>query len=112
MNRGLFLLVACFSTPVFAMDLLDVYRLARENDPLTAAARAHYRAMQERVPQAQAGMLPGADVGLKRVQRGGKRRYDSPRAKARYYLPPTLGLRQDLHDSGSFATTGRLPPDY
>lgn len=73
MSRGMFLLVVCFSTPALAMDLLDVYRLARENDPLTAAARAHYRATQERVPQARAGTLPGAD-GIKRVQRAAKRR--------------------------------------
>ena len=112
MNRGLFLVLACFSTPVLAMDLLDVYRLARENDPLTAAARAHYRAMQERVPQAQAGTLPAAHVGVKGVQHGGKRPYDLPRAKARDYSPPTPGLRQALHGNGPFAKTGRPPPGY
>ncbi len=63
MIRGLLLLTACLSTPAFAVDLLDVYRLARENDTRTAAARAHYRAVQERVPQARAGLLPQSGVG-------------------------------------------------
>jgi hypothetical protein len=48
------------SAPLHAVDLMDLYREARENDTQTAAARAHYRGMQERVPQARAGRYPDA----------------------------------------------------
>lgn len=70
MIRGLLLFTVFLSTPVFAVDLLDLYRLARENDTHTAAARAHYRAVQERVPQARAGLLPQSGVGVQWTPRG------------------------------------------
>jgi len=47
-------------TPVFAFDLLDVFRQAQLNDAAYAAAKAQYRAQQERLPQARAGLLPNA----------------------------------------------------
>jgi outer membrane protein len=40
------------------IDLLSAYRLARENDPLLAAAGARRRAQLEQVPQARALLLP------------------------------------------------------
>lgn len=56
MMRLLIALMAMLgSAQVPAEDLLDIYRAARSNDTRTAAARAYYRMMQERVPQAQAG---------------------------------------------------------
>jgi outer membrane protein len=48
--------------PLFAADLLSVYRDALANDPAYAAARAEYRATQERSPQARAGYLPNANL--------------------------------------------------
>ena len=52
-------LVAFFVVaPVFAFDLLDVFRQAQLNDAAYAAAKAQYRAQQERLPQARAGLLP------------------------------------------------------
>jgi outer membrane protein len=47
-------------TPVFAFDLLDVFQQAQRNDASYAAAKAQYRAQQERLPQARAGLLPSA----------------------------------------------------
>jgi outer membrane protein len=47
-------------TPVFAFDLLDVFRQALVNDAAYAAAKAQYQAQQERLPQARAGLLPNA----------------------------------------------------
>lgn len=41
-----------------ADDLLSVYKLAAENDPRFRAAEANYKAIQERLPQARAGLLP------------------------------------------------------
>ncbi|UCH46887.1 MAG: hypothetical protein JSU95_12365 [Betaproteobacteria bacterium] len=44
--------------PVSAMDLMDLYQEAKANDARYAAARAQFRAMQELVPQAGAGVAP------------------------------------------------------
>ena len=77
MIRGLLLFTACLGTPALAVDLLDVYRLARQNDTRTAAARADYRAMQERVPQARAGLVSNPAARARWTQRGGET----------YYLP-------------------------
>ncbi len=77
MIRGLILLTACLGTPVLAADLMDVYRLAEQNDTQLAAARADYLAMQERVPQARAGRYPDAGVRAPRVGLGTTGRYYS-----------------------------------
>lgn len=45
-------------TAVHADDLLQVYRLAQQNDPTFAAARAEYQAAREAVPQARSAVLP------------------------------------------------------
>lgn len=45
-----------------AADLLDIYRLARESDPVYASARATWAATQERLVQARAGLLPQATL--------------------------------------------------
>jgi outer membrane protein len=47
-------------TPVYALDLLDIFRQAQLNDAAYAAAKAQYLAQQERLPQARAGLLPNA----------------------------------------------------
>ncbi len=77
MIRGLLLLSACLSTPVMAVDLLDVYRLARQNDTRTAAARADYQATLERLPQARAGLRADGDAPARRMQVGTSGRYYS-----------------------------------
>ena len=41
-----------------AADLLQVYRLAQQNDPEFAAAQAQYQAAREAAPQARAAVLP------------------------------------------------------
>lgn len=38
--------------------LLDVYRIAKGNDPIINAARHAYEAAREKIPQARAGLLP------------------------------------------------------
>jgi len=43
-------------------DLLQVYRDARLNDPTLAAAQANWSALQERIPQARALLLPNVNV--------------------------------------------------
>jgi len=41
-----------------AADLLDVYRLAQANDPTYESARYTLEALQQKLPQARAGLLP------------------------------------------------------
>jgi len=41
-----------------ALDLSQAWQLALTNDPLYSAARANYRAMVEKMPQARAALLP------------------------------------------------------
>jgi len=47
-----------FASPLFAADLMQVYREAQNNDPTFAAARATLDAGREKTPQARAGLLP------------------------------------------------------
>lgn len=46
------------SPPLFAADLIQVYREAQDNDSTFAAARATLDAGRERMPQGRAGLLP------------------------------------------------------
>ncbi|MEO8132871.1 MAG: TolC family outer membrane protein [Betaproteobacteria bacterium] len=57
-----FLIGTLFAAPVAAEDLLQLYRESRQTDPGLASARAAYQATQERIPQAQAGLLPAVSV--------------------------------------------------
>ena len=58
--KALPLLIATFfmGAPVFAADLIDVYRDALAQDPVYASARAALEANREVLPQARAGTLP------------------------------------------------------
>jgi len=49
---------------VSAMDLAQAWQLALNNDPTYQAARAQYRAMMQKIPQARAGLLPQVDGSL------------------------------------------------
>lgn len=63
MRRLLWLaLLALWSTPAAAEDLLDVYRQAQANDPTWAGAQANYRATLELLPQARALRRPTVDA--------------------------------------------------
>ena len=46
------------TSPAMSADLLDVYRLAQQNDPEIAIAEANYLAAAEAAPQARAQYLP------------------------------------------------------
>jgi outer membrane protein len=51
-----------FATSANAEDLIQLYREARTTDPTLASARSAWQATQEKVPQAQAGLLPSVAV--------------------------------------------------
>lgn len=46
------------STGLYAADLIQIYRLAQQNDPSFAAAKATLEAGQEKAPQGLSGLLP------------------------------------------------------
>ena len=64
MNKSLLavLIGTLFATSAAADDLLQLYREARQTDPTLASAKAAWQATQEKVPLAQAGLLPTVAV--------------------------------------------------
>ncbi len=56
------LVAALFAAPVWAVDLLGIYRDALSQDPVYASARATYEAAKEAGPQARAGLLPSVTL--------------------------------------------------
>lgn len=52
------------ASPAMSADLLDVYRLAQQNDPEIAIAEANFRAAAEASPQARALYLPQIDANV------------------------------------------------
>ncbi len=56
------LLSPLLSSPLFAADLMQVYRQAQQNDPGFAAAQATRAAGQEKMPQGRAGLLPSLSL--------------------------------------------------
>lgn len=62
------LMLACGWLPAAADDLVEVYRLAADSDPVLAAAEASRRAAQEARPQALAQLLPEIGVSANRFR--------------------------------------------
>lgn len=60
---------ALSAQPAGADDLMDVYRMAREQDPTIREAMANYRASREALPQARAGLLPTVTLNATRDDR-------------------------------------------
>ena len=61
--KNLFALVILCAAPlVQAEDLMDVYEIARQNDPQIRAAEAAYQAALEATPQARASLLPQVNL--------------------------------------------------
>ena len=50
------------ASPLFAADLMQVYRQAQDNDPTFAAARSVLDAGREKMPQGRAGLLPSLSL--------------------------------------------------
>ena len=71
-----------FANPIWAADLLQVYRAAQENDPVFAAARATRDAGQEKGVQGRAGLLPTLSVG-------GKTTWNDTESRPRSNLAPS-----------------------
>ena len=87
-----------------AEDLLSIYRLSIENDPQLRAAFASYRAVQQAVPQARAGLLPQVNATLSRNRNDeevatGALVFSRPAGQASYYSDSyEVNLSQVLYD--------------
>jgi outer membrane protein len=53
---------ATAAVPAAGEDLLQIYREAQGTDPAIAAAKANWQAVQEKAPQARAGLLPNVSA--------------------------------------------------
>jgi len=98
-RRALVLAVALGAgAPAFADDLLDVWRLARANDPVLAAADATRAGSHDLADQARAALLPqaSATAAVGRERDSGAAR---PVASA-HTSDATLGVSQVVFDAG------------
>lgn len=98
---GLAVLLALSQAPASAMDLLQAYDAARQNDPVVLGARATAQAGRERLPQARAQLLPNVSVSLSRTSN----RLDLQE-------PNVFGVQQSSHlnyPSGGSYLTVRQP---
>ena len=50
------------NSPAWSANLLEVYRLARNNDPTFEAARYTLEAVRQKIPEARAGLLPTVNM--------------------------------------------------
>lgn len=55
--------VAFLTTPIYGMDLMEIYRQALENDPSFKAAYTTFMSKTEIIPQARSALLPQLTVG-------------------------------------------------
>jgi outer membrane protein len=56
------IVLAVLAGPAAGEDLLQIYREAQKFDPAIAAAKATWTAAQEKLPQAEAGLLPSVSL--------------------------------------------------
>lgn len=102
---ALLILLAALAAPVNAEDLLEVYRLAQQNDPRFAAARAARDATREKEPQGRAGLLPSINLSAGRSETD--QDVTTPSLDSSYRYPTTsygLTLTQPLYRKPNFAT--------
>ena len=102
---ALLILLAALAAPVSAEDLLEVYRLAQQNDPRFAAARAARDATREKEPQGRAGLLPAINLSAGRSETD--QDVKTPSLDGNFRYPTTsygLTLTQPLYRKPAFAT--------
>ena len=61
-------MTACWTGTVYGEDLLEVYGLAKQNDPVLRAARFEYEAVQYGVSEARAGLLPALGMNYTKTR--------------------------------------------
>ncbi len=100
---GVCMSVAAANIPVRTQNLLDIYRLARENDPTWAAAQASYRANIEKGPQGRALLLPAVIFTANAIQNSLNEAQPGPFNGSYVNHGYTLQLTQPLYQKSSFA---------
>lgn len=63
-------LIALLMSPAWGADLLEVYELALQNDPVLREAEANRQALLEAKPQARASLLPQLGLSATRTDQG------------------------------------------
>ncbi len=87
----------CLSIAANAMDLLQAYEAAQQNDPTMLAARATATGERERLPQARAQLLPNLNASVSRnTNRLTSQGVEEPTQKSYPSSNQTLTLRQPL----------------
>jgi outer membrane protein len=78
MLLGLALTCAAAGMPAHADSLIDIYRLAQQNDPRYLAAQSSYFAALEIVPQARGALFPSVNATADATRNKVETRTDSP----------------------------------
>ena len=94
------LALACCTHISFAMDLLQAYKLALENDRQLRAAQAQHEAGVEALPQALSRLYPSLGVSSSRLSMSQDRKDGSTQYPTQRYpsQSDTLSLRQPLYN--------------
>ena len=87
-------------------DLLEIYRLAQQNDPAYAAARHDFEAAREARPQARAALLPQATFTASRSE-DDQRDLDTNQSDSFTSEQYSLSLRQTLFNWEQFVGLNR-----
>ncbi len=100
---GICMSAAAASIPVQAQDLLQIYRLAKQNDPAWAAAEASYRANIEKGPQGRALLLPSVIFTANAIQDNLSESQPGPFSSNYLGRGYTVQITQPLYQKSSFA---------
>lgn len=93
-------LLVLFSSPVYAANLMEVYREAQQQDAAYASARAAFEAGQEKAPQGLALLLPSISLGANTTWN----EVDLPTATRQYNSNGySLSLNQPIYRKQNFA---------
>ncbi|MHB8348264.1 MAG: TolC family outer membrane protein [Acidiferrobacterales bacterium] len=100
---GVCIIVAAAGIPARAQNLLEIYRLAKQNDPAWAAAKASYRANVEKGPQGRALLLPSVIFTANAIQDNLDESQPGPFSSNYLGRGYTLQITQPLYQKSSFA---------
>ncbi|MDP3482804.1 MAG: TolC family outer membrane protein [Sulfuricella sp.] len=93
-------LLALLASPVYAANLMEVYREAQQQDAAYASARAAFEAGQEKAPQGLALLLPSVNLGANTSRND----VDSPTSNRQYNSNGyNLSLTQPIYRKQNFA---------
>lgn len=101
----LFLLLAglCLAAPLRAQNLIDVYKLAKQNDPTYLAAIAEYNAAKEASPEAWSAVLPHINLSANHTEYNQKQVFGANNLDSPYHSNGySITLTQTLYHKDQF----------